>query len=236
MIISKYLIIDTGLFIYFFGIRFTQMGFFSDVKSDVAAAMERDPAARNVLEILISYPGFHAIVWHRLSNILWKLGLKLIARIISNILRILTGVEIHPGAEIKGGFFIDHGMGVVIGETTEIGNNVTIYQGVTLGGVSTQKGKRHPTIGDNVIIGAGSKILGPLNIGSTSKIGANSVVINDIPNNSTVVGIPGKVVSQNTSSEPDLSHNKLPDPSAEDILKLNEEIRNIKEELKKLKP
>ena len=164
------------------------------------------------------------------------LGLKLIARIISNILRILTGVEIHPGAEIKGGFFIDHGMGVVIGETTEIGNNVTIYQGVTLGGVSTQKGKRHPTIGDNVIIGAGSKILGPLNIGSTSKIGANSVVINDIPNNSTVVGIPGKVVSQNTSSEPDLSHNKLPDPSAEDILKLNEEIRNIKEELEKLKP
>ena len=147
----------------------------------------------------------------------------------------MTGIEIHPAAKIQQGFFIDHGMGVVIGETTEIGNNVTIYQGVTLGGVSIKKGKRHPTIGNNVIIGAGSKILGPLEIGDNSKIGANSVVINDIPSNSTVVGIPGKVVSQTSSSdEPDLAHNKLLDPSAEEILKLNEEIKKIKEELKKL--
>ena len=211
------------------------MSFFKDIKADIAAAKERDPAARNLLEILISYPGFHAIVWHRLSNFLWIQGLHLIARIISNILRTLTGIEIHPAAKIQQGFFIDHGMGVVIGETTEIGNNVTIYQGVTLGGVSIKKGKRHPTIGNNVIIGAGSKILGPLEIGDNSKIGANSVVINDIPSNSTVVGIPGKVVSQTSSSdEPDLAHNKLLDPIAEEILKLNEEIKKIKEELKKL--
>ena len=211
------------------------MSFFKDIKADIAAAKERDPAARNLLEILISYPGFHAIVGHRLSNFLWRQGLHLIARIISNILRTLTGIEIHPAAKIQRGFFIDHGMGVVIGETTEIGNNVTIYQGVTLGGVSIKKGKRHPTIGNNVIIGAGSKILGPLEIGDNSKIGANSVVINDIPSNSTVVGIPGKVVSQTSSSdEPDLAHNKLLDPSAEEILKLNEEIKKIKEELKKL--
>ena len=157
------------------------MSFFKDIKADIAAAKERDPAARNLLEILISYPGFHAIVWHRLSNFLWRQGLHLIARIISNILRTLTGIEIHPAAKIQQGFFIDHGMGVVIGETTEIGNNVTIYQGVTLGGVSIKKGKRHPTIGNNVIIGAGSQILGPLEIGDNSKIGANSVVINDIP-------------------------------------------------------
>ena len=212
------------------------MGLFSDVRSDISAALERDPAARNMIEVLISYPGFHAISWHRFSNILWKMGLKLIARIISNVLRTLTGVEIHPGAEIKGGFFIDHGMGVVIGETTEIGNNVTIYQGVTLGGVSTQKGKRHPTIGDNVIIGAGSKVLGPLKIGNNAKIGANSVVIDDIPNNSTVVGIPGRVVEKIIlSNDPDLSHNKLPDPSGEDLLRLSEEIENLKEEIKKLK-
>ncbi|MEC9381702.1 MAG: serine O-acetyltransferase [Thermodesulfobacteriota bacterium] len=213
------------------------MSFLKDIRADISAAKERDPAARNILEILISYPGFHAIAWHRLSNFLWRHGLHLIARIISNILRTLTGVEIHPAAKIQQGFFIDHGMGVVIGETTEIGNNVTIYQGVTLGGVSIKKGKRHPTIGNNVIIGAGSKILGPLIIGDNSKIGANSVVINDIPKNSTVVGIPGKVVSQTSSSaEPDLSHNKLVDPSAEEILKLNEEIKKIKEELRKLQP
>ena len=212
------------------------MGFFRDIKLDTSAALERDPAARNIIEVLISYPGFHAIFWHRFSNVLWKMGLKLIARIISNILRTLTGVEIHPGAEIKGGFFIDHGMGVVIGETTEIGNDVTIYQGVTLGGVSTQKGKRHPTIGNNVIIGAGSKVLGPLKIGDNSKIGANSVVIDDIPNNSTVVGIPGRVVEKNISPNgPDLSHNKLPGPSGEDLLRLNEEIKKLKEEMKKLK-
>ena len=206
------------------------------MNSFLESIINRDPAAKSKLSVILTYPGVKAVFFHRIANFFSIAKLDLIARIISQFSRFLTGIEIHPKAKIGENLFIDHGMGVVIGETTEIGNNVTIYQGVTLGGVSTQKGKRHPTIGDNVIIGAGSKILGPLNIGSTSKIGANSVVINDIPNNSTVVGIPGKVVSQNTSSEPDLSHNKLPDPSAEDILKLNEEIRNIKEELEKLKP
>ncbi|MBT4435303.1 serine O-acetyltransferase, partial [bacterium] len=190
----------------------------------------------NILEILINYPGFHAIFWHRIASILWGIGLRLIARIISNILRTLTGIEIHPAARIKEGFFIDHGMGVVIGETSEIGKNVTIYQGVTLGGVSANAGKRHPTIGDNVIVGAGSKILGPLNIGSNTKIGANSVVIDDIPENSTVVGVPGKVVGKSFSSDaPDLYHNKLPDPSGEDMLKLQQDIEELKNKIKELK-
>ena len=176
------------------------MSFFRSVRLDISAVNDRDPAARNFLEILINYPGFHAIFWHRIANILWTFRLKLIARLLSNILRTLTGIEIHPAAKIGEGFFIDHGMGVVIGETSEIGTNVTIYQGVTLGGVSANSGKRHPTIGDNVIVGAGSKILGPLIIGENTKIGANSVVIDDIPENSTVVGVPGKVVGKSFSS------------------------------------
>ena len=212
------------------------MSFFTKIKSDISAANERDPAARNILEILINYPGFHAIFWHRIASILWGIGLRLIARIIANILRTLTGIEIHPAARIKEGFFIDHGMGVVIGETSEIGKNVTIYQGVTLGGVSANAGKRHPTIGDNVIVGAGSKILGPLNIGSNTKIGANSVVIDDIPENSTVVGVPGKVVGKSFSSDaPDLYHNNLPDPSGEDMLKLQQDIEELKNKIKELK-
>ena len=153
------------------------MNLFKLIGKDIDAVFERDPAARNVLEVLLAYPGFHAIMWHRISHLLWKIKLKLVARIISNILRTLTGIEIHPGAKIQSGFFIDHGMGVVIGETAEIGNNVTIYQGVTLGGISSNKGKRHPTIDDNVIVGAGSKILGPLRIGINTKIGANSVAV-----------------------------------------------------------
>ena len=177
---------------------------------------------------------FHAIMWHRISHLLWNIKLKLIARIISNILRTLTGIEIHPGAKIKSGFFIDHGMGVVIGETTEIGQNVTIYQGVTLGGISSNKGKRHPTISDNVIIGAGSKILGPLNIEKIQKL-ANSVVIDSIPENSTVVGIPGRVVNKDfTSNGPDLYHNKLPDPTGEDMLNINKKIDELIEKIEKL--
>ena len=213
------------------------MSFFRSVRLDILAVKDRDPAARNFLEILINYPGFHAIFWHRIANILWTFRLKLIARLLSNILRTLTGIEIHPAAKIGEGFFIDHGMGVVIGETSEIGTNVTIYQGVTLGGVSANQGKRHPTIGDNVIIGAGSKILGPLIIGENTKIGANSVVIDDIPENSTVVGVPGKVVGKSFSSlAPDLYHNKLPDPSGEDILNIHKEIEELKKKMDNLKP
>lgn len=211
------------------------MNLFKLISKDMDAVFERDPAARNILEILLAYPGFHAIMWHRISHLLWKIKLKLIARVISNILRTLTGIEIHPGAKIKSGFFIDHGMGVVIGETTEIGNNVTIYQGVTLGGISSNKGKRHPTIDDNVIVGAGSKILGPLRIGINTKIGANSVVIDDIPENSTVVGIPGKVVNKEfTSNAPDLYHNKLPDPTGEDMMIMNKKIDDLINKIDKL--
>ena len=212
------------------------MSFFRSVRLDISAVNDRDPAARNFLEILINYPGFHAIFWHRIANILWTFRLKLIARLLSNILRTLTGIEIHPAAKIGEGFFIDHGMGVVIGETSEIGTNVTIYQGVTLGGVSANSGKRHPTIGDNVIVGAGSKILGPLIIGENTKIGANSVVIDDIPENSTVVGVPGKVVGKSFSYlAPDLYHNKLPDPSGEDILNIHKEIEELKKKMDNLK-
>ena len=211
------------------------MNLFSKINRDINAVFDRDPAARNIFEVFLTYPGFHAIMWHRISHLLWNIKLKLIARLISNILRTLTGIEIHPGAKIKSGFFIDHGMGVVIGETTEIGQNVTIYQGVTLGGISSNKGKRHPTISDNVIIGAGSKILGPLNIGKNTKIGANSVVIDSIPENSTVVGIPGRVVNKDfTSNGPDLYHNKLPDPTGEDMLNINKKIDELLEKIEKL--
>ena len=162
------------------------------------------------------------------SHVLWKIKLKLLARVISNIVRMLTGIEIHPGAKIDGGF-IDHGMGVVIGETTEIGSNVTIYQKLTLGGISSNKGKRHPTIASNVIVGAGSKILGPLNIGTNTKIGANSVVIDNIPEGSTVVGIPGKVVSKEFSSNaPDLYHNKISDLTTDEMVLLQEKLKDLK--------
>ena len=206
------------------------------IKEDIEVAIEKDPAARNFFEVVLLYPGVHALIGYRITHFLWGLNLKFLARFISFFIRWLTGIEIHPAAIIEKRFFIDHGMGVVIGETSEIGKNVTIYQGVTLGGVSANAGKRHPTIGDNVIVGAGSKILGPLNIGSNTKIGANSVVIDDIPENSTVVGVPGKVVGKSFSSDaPDLYHNKLPDPSGEDMLKLQQDIEEIKNKIKELK-
>jgi serine O-acetyltransferase len=213
------------------------------IKEDINMVFERDPAARNVLEIILCYPGLHAIWMHRIAHFLWKKNLKTLARFISHINRFITGIEIHPGAKIGRRFFIDHGMGVVIGETAEIGDDVIIYHQVTLGGVSTKKGKRHPTIGNNVVIGAGAKILGPIKIGNNVKIGANSVVIKDVPDNSTVVGIPGEVVlKRGVRSKVDLDHDKLPDPILEtfnqflnamehlehDILLLKEEIKNLK--------
>ena len=216
---------------------------FQMIKEDINMVFERDPAARNVLEIILCYPGLHAIWMHRIAHFLWKKNLKTLARFISHINRFITGIEIHPGAKIGRRFFIDHGMGVVIGETAEIGDDVIIYHQVTLGGVSTKKGKRHPTIGNNVVIGAGAKILGPIKIGNNVKIGANSVVIKDVPDNSTVVGIPGEVVlKRGVRSKVDLDHDKLPDPILEtfnqflnamehlehDILLLKEEIKNLK--------
>lgn len=211
------------------------------IKRDIQVIFERDPAARNVLEIILCYPGFHAILLHRIAHFFWRKGFKLLARIISQFNRFLTGIEIHPGARIGEGLFIDHGMGVVIGETAEIGNNVTLYQGVTLGGTGKEKGKRHPTIGNNVVIGAGAKVLGNICIGDNVKIGAGSVVLRDVPANCTVVGVPGKVVVRNGRniadaqvSEIDLRHEDLPDPVAEMLLCLQRQIQRLERRIEEL--
>ena len=167
---------------------------FYKIKKDIEYIMENDPAARTKLEVFLLYPSIHARLAHMISHFLYKKNLLFLARLISQIARFLTGIEIHPGATLGAGILIDHGMGVVIGETAELGDRITIYHGTTLGGTGKEKGKRHPTVGDNVVIGAGSKVLGNIKIGSNSKIGANSVVINDVPEGATVVGIPGRVV------------------------------------------
>jgi serine O-acetyltransferase len=163
-------------------------------REDLSVVFQRDPAARNYFEILTTYPGVHALLFHRLAHFLWSIKLKLIARILSHLARILTGIEIHPGAQIGRRFFIDHGMGVVIGETAIIGDDCTLYHGVTLGGTTWKKGKRHPTLKNNVVIGAGAKVLGPITLGNNSKVGSNAVVVTDIPNDSTAVGIPAKII------------------------------------------
>ena len=171
---------------------------FYKIKKDIEYIMENDPAARTKLEVFLLYPSIHARLAHMISHFLYKKNLLFLARLISQIARFLTGIEIHPGATLGAGILIDHGMGVVIGETAELGDRITIYHGTTLGGTGKEKGKRHPTVGDNVVIGAGSKVLGNIKIGSNSKIGANSVVLDDVPEGATVVGIPGKVVKINT--------------------------------------
>ena len=163
-------------------------------REDLSVVFQRDPAARNYFEILTTYPGVHALILHRLAHFLWSVKLKLIARIFSHLARVITGIEIHPGAQIGRRFFIDHGMGVVIGETAIIGDDCTLYHGVTLGGTTWKKGKRHPTLKDNVVIGAGAKVLGPITLGNNSKVGSNAVVVTDIPNDSTAVGIPAKII------------------------------------------
>ena len=164
------------------------------IREDISSVFERDPAARHTLEVLTCYPGVHAVLVHRISHRLWRAGLKWAARFVSHVGRFLTGIEIHPGATIGRRFFIDHGMGVVIGETAEIGDDCTLYHGVTLGGTTWEKGKRHPTLENGVVIGAGAKVLGPLNVGANARIGSNAVVVRDVPANATVVGIPGRVV------------------------------------------
>ena len=183
-------------------------------REDIEAVKDRDPAAANTLEIILSYPGLHAIWMYRVAHYLHTHGVPLIPRLISMLARALTGVEIHQGAHIGKGFFIDHGMGVVIGETAEIGDNVTVFQGVTLGGTGKERGKRHPTIEDNVVIAAGAKVLGPITVGRNSKVGAQSVVLQDVPSNCTVVGVPGRVTvcSGERISPVDLHHENLPDP------------------------
>ena len=167
---------------------------FGKFREDLSVVFQRDPAARNYFEILTTYPGVHALILHRLAHFLWSIKLKLIARIFSHLARILTGIEIHPGAKIGRRFFIDHGMGVVIGETAIIVDDCTLYHGVTLGGTTWKKGKRHPTLKNNVVIGAGAKVLGPITLGNNSKVGSNAVVVSNIPNDSTAVGIPAKII------------------------------------------
>ena len=180
------------------------MAFWQRLREDITCVFDRDPAARNIFEILTSYPGVHAVLFHRANHALWNLGLRWLARFFSAIARWLTGVEIHPGAKIGRRFFIDHGMGVVIGETAEIGDDCTLYQGVTLGGTSWQKGKRHPTLGHHVVIGAGAKVLGPFTVGDHARIGSNSVVVKEVPAHATVVGVPGRVVEAGGSGENDV--------------------------------
>jgi len=203
---------------------------FGGIKKEVNAIFERDPAAKSLLEVLLCYSGLHAILFHRLAHRLHKRGLVLLPRLISQISRLLTGIEIHPGAKIGEGLFIDHGMGVVIGETAEIGDNVTLYQGVTLGGTGKEKGKRHPTIGNNVVVGTGAKVLGPIVIGDNAKIGAGSVVLNNVPAHTTVVGVPGRVVIYDGERIPsvDLNHEELPDPVAEMLHCLQKQIDDLR--------
>lgn len=204
---------------------------------DIHLARERDPASRTNLEILLCSNGIHAMWGYRVANWLWNHNLKLTGRILSNITRFLTGVEIHPGAVIGSGFFIDHGMGIVIGETAEIGNDVTIYHGVTLGGVKREKGKRHPTIRDGVVIGAGAKILGAIEVGKHSRIGANAVVVKPVPPNSIVVGVPGQVV---VSSIPrpmvDLNHGQLPDTLGDSLAAIMAKMDRLENKMKSMDP
>ncbi len=199
--------------------------------SDVSAAFNKDPAANTLIEVLTSYPGIKAVLLYRIAHFFWSIGMPFIPRYLSDIARELTGIEIHPGAEIGSEFFIDHGSGVVIGETTIIGDNCTIYSGVVLGGTSIKKEKRHPTIGDNVVIGTGAKVLGPITVSDNVRIGANSVVVNDVPPNSVVVGVPGKIVSRigEKIERIDLRHGDLPDPISLIIETLDERIRELED-------
>ncbi len=195
--------------------------------------MRHDPAARNRFEVILTYSGFHALVMYRFAHFMHIHGYKLFARIVSQLAKFLTGIEIHPGAKIGSGVFIDHGVGVVIGETAEIGNNVVLYQGVTLGGTGKDKGKRHPTIEDNVMISAGAKVLGPFTVGKNAKIGAGSIVLKEVPPNATVVGVPGRVVKLDGVRVDDLDQT-LPDPVIDELNRLNEAIARLSEQVEKL--
>ena len=211
---------------------------FDVIRSDVTAAMERDPAARNRLEVLLCYPGVHALVLHRLAHRLWRAGWIVTARFLSHVGRFLTGVEIHPGARIGPGVFIDHGMGVVIGETAEVGENVTLYQGVTLGGTSLKREKRHPTLERNVVVGAGSAIIGAITLAEGTRVGAGSVVVKDVPPNSVVVGVPGKVIfrdGKRVMTGVDLEHTDLPDPLARAIEQMLDRIHVLESDVMALR-
>jgi len=205
--------------------------------SDVSAAFNKDPAARTLIEVLTSYPGIKAVLLYRISHFFWKLNVPYIPRYISDIARELTAIDIHPGAEIGSEFFIDHGSGVVIGETAEVGNNVTFYAGVVLGGTNLEQVKRHPTLGDNIVVGTGAKILGPITIGNNVRIGANSVVVHDVPPNCVVVGVPAKVVSKKGEKidKIDLRHGDLPDPISIAIEMLDKRLKEIENQFPNIK-
>jgi serine O-acetyltransferase len=208
---------------------------FRSIREQVDTIFREDPAAKSVLEIVLCYPGFHAILLHRLAHRLYCAGIPLLPRFISQVGRFFTGIEIHPGATIGRRFFIDHGSGVVIGETSEIGDDVLIYQGVTLGGTGKEKGKRHPTLGNHVVVGTGAKVLGSITIGDYVKIGAGSVVIRPVPDHSTVVGIPGRVVRTRMENEEQLAHGSLPDPEGQAIEDLNRRIGQLEQLVHDLK-
>lgn len=214
---------------------------FSTIRNDIRVVFERDPAARSVWEVIFCYPGFQAIINHRIAHFLYNRKCYFLARLISHLSRFLTGIEIHPGAKIGKGFFIDHGGGIVIGETAEVGENVTIYQGVTLGGTGKEKGKRHPTIGNNVTISAGAKILGSFVVGDNVKIGGGSVVLKSVPPNCTVVGVPGRIVVRDGIKvaggkiEIDLEHHMLPDPIADTLEAMQAKIDQLEKQLETIK-
>jgi serine O-acetyltransferase len=207
---------------------------FGKIRRDIQAVRERDPAARSTFEVLLCYPGVHALALHRVAHAIWRRGWTITARFLSHIARFLTGIEIHPAARLGPGLFIDHGMGVVIGETAEVGENVTLLQGVTLGGTSLKREKRHPTLGNNVVVGAGAKIIGAFKIGDGSRIGAGSVVVREVPTNSVVVGVPGRVTYRDglrVEGGIDLDQTDLPDPVSKAIEQLVERIRALEAEL-----
>ena len=210
---------------------------FDALRSDIATVMERDPAARSRFEVLISYPGVHALAFHRMANRLWRRRWTTAARFVSHVARFLTGIEIHPAATMGRGVFIDHGMGIVIGETAEVGNNVSLLQGVTLGGTSTRREKRHPTLRDNVTVGSGAKIIGAITIGENSRVGAGSVVVRDVPPNAVVVGVPGRVTFKDGQRVGgiDMNMTDLPDPVSRAIEQLMEQIRGLEADLDALR-
>jgi serine O-acetyltransferase len=214
--------------------------FWQELREDIRSVFERDPAARSTWEVVLAYPGFHAVVCHRLSHWLWECNWTTLARVVSHVARFFTGIEIHPGARIGRRVFIDHGMGVVIGETAEVGNDVTLYQGVSLAGTSTERGKRHPTIEDWVLVGAGAKILGPITVGRHSRVGAGSVLVQSVPAHSTVVGIPGKVVKEGGKHQPsgrpviELDHADLPDPVSRALSAVLNHVEKLEQRLEEV--
>jgi serine O-acetyltransferase len=207
---------------------------FTAIREQFDTIFREDPAAKSRIEIVLCYPGFHAVLLHRAAHQLYKAHVPLLPRVLSQLSRFLTGIEIHPGATIGRRFFIDHGMGVVIGETTEIGDDVLVYQGVTLGGTGNERGKRHPTIGNNVVIGTGAKVLGSIRVGNHVKIGAGSVVVHPVPDYSTVVGIPGRVVKMRNIPGGVLEHGDLPDPEGQEIADLKERMEELETQVKAL--